>query len=153
MEGSNVIPAGCEPNDLAAFRLADALVLDLYREVHGFPDNERFGLQVQLCRAALAITAHLVEACGRRRDRDFVHFVAKAIGSAFEVQYLVRLSVVLGFVEAGAGAELADGYQQVARALQALVTAVTDARVARCSGTWIANSNGALAQHAPDGVG
>ena len=73
-------------------------------------------------------SANLVEGCARRSERDYLHFVGIAIGSASEVRYLLCLSVRLGFIEQAAGEELAHGYGRVARALQSLVTAILSGR-------------------------
>ena len=106
-----------DPYKLEAFQLADLLVVDLYRASGRFPAAVRFGLQAQLRRAAVSVTANLVEGCARRSERDYLHFVGIAIGSASEVRYLLRLSVRLGFIERAAGEDLAHGYDRVARAL------------------------------------
>ena len=75
-----------DPYKLEAFQLADSLVGDLYRASGGFPAAVRFGLQAQLRRAAVSVTANLVEGCARRSERDYLHFVGIAIGSASEVR-------------------------------------------------------------------
>ena len=117
-----------DPYKLEAFQLADALIVELYRASARFPAAERFGLQAQLRRAAVSVTANLVEGCARRSERDYLHFIAIAVGSASEVRYLVQLSVRLGFVERGVGDGLAHGYGRVARALQSLVTVIMSGR-------------------------
>jgi len=59
-----------------------------------------------------------------RSERDYLHFVAIAIGSASEVRYLIGLAVRLGFVNVTDGERLKVGYGRVIRALQALVTSL-----------------------------
>jgi four helix bundle protein len=117
-----------DPYKLEAFQLADSLVVQLYRASAHFPPAERFGLQAQLRRAAVSVTANLVEGCARRSERDFLHFISIAIGSASEVRYLVSLSVRLEFIDSSVGEGLAHGYLRVARALQSLVTVMTSGR-------------------------
>jgi four helix bundle protein len=95
-----------DPQKLEAFQLADSLVVDLYRVTSRFPLAERFGLQAQLRRAAVSVTANLVEGSARRSERDYLYFVMVAIGFASEVRYLVKLSAWLGFVPSSpAGSE------------------------------------------------
>jgi four helix bundle protein len=117
-----------DPYKLEAFQLADALVVDLYRATARFPAAERFGLQAQLRRGAVSVSANLVEGCARRTERDYLHFVVIAIGSASEVRYLVLLSARLGFVDQAVGQELAHGYGRVVRALQSLVSVIESGR-------------------------
>src|SRR5438094_2304032 len=70
-----------------------------------FPSEERFGLQSQIRRGAVSVAANLVEGCARRSQRDYLHFVGIAIGSASEVRYLVQLSARLGFIDQAAGGQ------------------------------------------------
>jgi len=114
-----------DPYKLEAFVLADALVVDLYRATCRFPSVERFGLQSQVRRAAVSVAANLVEGSARRSEREYLHFISIAIGSASEVRYMISLAVRLGFMDEGEGRRLGHSYGRVTRALQALVTALT----------------------------
>ena len=94
-----------DPYRLQAFVLADDLVLDAYRATLGFPAAERFGLQSQIRRGAVSVPTNLVEGCARRSERDYLHFVTIAIGSASEVRYLTGLAMRLGFVNITDGSD------------------------------------------------
>ena len=118
-----------DPYRLHAFVLADDLVPDAYRVTRYFPAAERFGLQGQIRRGAVSVPANLVEGCARRSERDYLHFVGFAIGSASEVRYLIGLAVRLGFANAIDGERLKVGYSRVIRALQALVTSLNSREV------------------------
>jgi four helix bundle protein len=113
-----------DPYKLRVFVLADELVTDVYRSTRGFPIEERYCLQSQIRRSAVSVAANLVEGCARPSERDYLHFVSIAIGSASEARYLAHLAVRLGFVSVKEGARLTDGYGSVIRALQALVTSL-----------------------------
>ena len=108
--------------------MADALVIDVYKTTKSFPIEERFSLQRQLRRASVSVPTNLVEGSARRSTRDYLHFVEIAIGSASEVRYLVGVAVRLGFIAAQDGDELETRYGRVIRALQALVSALAEAR-------------------------
>jgi four helix bundle protein len=113
------------PQRLEVFALADDLVVGAYRATSGFPVTERFGLQSQIRRGAVSVPANLVEGCARRSERDYVHFIGIALGSASEVRYLVGLAGRLGFVSEAESKRLNDGYSRVIRAVQALVSSLT----------------------------
>ena len=114
-----------DPYRLQAFMLADDLVLDAYRSTKGFPDTERFGLRSQIRRGAVSVSTNMVEGCARRSEREYLHFVAIAIGSASEVRYLIGLAVRLGFATTADGEPLKSGYSRVIKALQALVKSLS----------------------------
>ena len=116
------------PGKLEAFVMADALVIDVYKATKSFPIEERFGLQSQLRRAAVSVPTNLVEGSARRSTRDYLHFVEIAIGSASEVRYLIGVAVRLGFIAAQDGDQLEARFGRVIRALQALVSALAEAR-------------------------
>ena len=117
-----------DPSKLQAFNRADDLVVDVYRATRTFPSEERFGLQSQLRRGAISVTANLVEGCARPTQRDYLRFVSIAIGSASEVRYLITLATRLGFLDPEIGKPMVDGYGHVIRALQSLISTLSSSR-------------------------
>jgi len=82
---------------LNVFTLADELVLRVYAESAIFPSEERYGLSVQLRRAAVSVATNIVEGCARRTTRDYLHFINIATGSAAETLYLLDYPAAWGF--------------------------------------------------------
>ena len=67
---------------------AHELVLFVYKEViPGFPKSEQFELVSQIKRAVYSIPMNIAEGCGRNSDKDFVHFLDIALGSAHELEF------------------------------------------------------------------
>ena len=60
---------------LRAFKLADALVLNVYRVTRRFPDDEKFGLTSQLRRAAVSIASNIVEGAARNSLAEYLRFL------------------------------------------------------------------------------
>jgi four helix bundle protein len=57
-----------------------------------WPSSERFGLTIQLRRAALSAPTNITEGAAKRGPREFRRFLDSALGSLSEVSYLLRFS-------------------------------------------------------------
>ena len=90
------------------FKCAHRLVLSVYASTKRFPSEEKYGLTSQIRRAAVSIPTNIAEGAGRGSDPDFARFLRIAIGSANEVEYLVRLSANLGLLDAKTQSELSE---------------------------------------------
>jgi four helix bundle protein len=72
------------------------VVYDLTRK---FPDSEKFGLISQLRRASVSIPANVSEGAARNSDKEFIHFLYVALGSASEVETLLHISGNLNYMD------------------------------------------------------
>lgn len=78
---------------------AHELCLFVYKDVSSrFPGEEKYALSSQIKRAAYSIPLNIVEGCGRNSDKDFVHFLDTALGSAHEVEYCALPAFDLGYL-------------------------------------------------------
>jgi len=57
----------------------------VYSVTKAFPDDERFGLTSQMCRAAVSISSNIAEVSSRFSRDDYARFLEIAAGSVFEV--------------------------------------------------------------------
>ena len=69
---------------LDVWRLAMAIVVEVYRVTRAFPAEERFGLIAQLRRAAVAIPSNIAEGRNRLGAGEFRRFVSIARRSVAE---------------------------------------------------------------------
>jgi four helix bundle protein len=83
---------------LKVWEKAHRLALDVYRATREFPSEERFGLTIQLRRAAVSVPSNIAEGCGRAGNKELAHFMSMAAGSVSEVEYQLLLARDLGFV-------------------------------------------------------
>ena len=109
---------------LRVFQEADQLVEAVYRVSATFPREERFGLQSQLRRAAVSTVCNVVEGSARQSEREYLHFLNIASGSATEVEYLLPLTVRLGFLASSEGDPIARRYAGLSSALRAMIRAL-----------------------------
>ena len=71
--------------NLEVWKLSREFVSRIYSETKHFPESEKFGLTLQVRRAALSITLNITEGSDRKSDREFIRFLLIALGSLEEV--------------------------------------------------------------------
>ena len=106
---------------LRAFELADQLALTVYRATQPFPREEQFGLTSQMRRAAVSVASNIVEGCARHSERDYLHFLDMAYGSARELQYQISLAQRLGLLDAEAYDSLCSLSKETSKVLNGLI--------------------------------
>jgi four helix bundle protein len=116
-----------DPRKLRVFALANSLVPAIYEHTRSFPADERFGLVVQMRRAAVSIPANTVEGCGRRKTQDYLRFLSIANGSAYELGYLAGLSARLGMMAPDDADALSSQAGHIAASLTALIESLDGA--------------------------
>src|SRR6186713_643699 len=102
---------------LRAFELADELALSVYRATRDFPDDERFGLRLQLRRGAVSVASNIVEGCARSTERDYLNFLGIAFGACCELDYQISLSRRLGYLSDDTHSRLAKQASETSRVL------------------------------------
>jgi four helix bundle protein len=68
-----------------AWKAAHHLALRVYKVTDGWPQNERYGLTIQIRRAALSAPTNIAEGSAKRGSREFRRYLDIALGSLSEV--------------------------------------------------------------------
>lgn len=71
------------------------LVSLVYNATRQFSSSEQFGLISQMNRAVVSIPSNIAEGAGRNTDVDFSRFLSISVGSCFELETQVLLSLNL----------------------------------------------------------
>jgi four helix bundle protein len=85
--------------DLKVWERSHHLTLSVYKATANFPREELYGLTSQIRRASASIPTNIAEGCGRNTDNELARFLEIAMGSASELEYLLRLSNDLNFLD------------------------------------------------------
>jgi len=74
------------------------LVIDIYRLIREFPQEELYGLCSQIRRSAVSIPSNIAEGYGRRSTQDYLRFLRIASGSLYELQTQIEIAQNLGYI-------------------------------------------------------
>lgn len=107
--------------DLAVWQKAHALVLTTYRVTMSFPDEEKFRLTNQLCRAAASVPANIVEGNARQSTKEYIQFLCIARGSLEETRYYAILAKDLEYLAQTDYDKFESESESISRMLNALV--------------------------------
>jgi four helix bundle protein len=100
--------------DLRAYQLARAEAGKIVSITTGLPDEEKYGLALQIRRSARAVGALIAEAWARRRyEKSFVSKLIEAQGEAMETQSWLDHALDSGYIEM-------DDYNRMDAAWQAI---------------------------------
>jgi four helix bundle protein len=112
--------------DLKIWQRGMGLTKMIYRLSKTFPPDERYGLALQMRRAAVSIPSNIAEGQARRGTKEFVHFLALASGSLAELETQILLSLDLGYAQrtdvASAGTEIGEIQKMIAAIQRKLAT-------------------------------
>ena len=82
--------------DLVAWQKAIQLAREAYVLTDRFPKHELYGITAQMRRAAVSIPANIAEGHARRTTRDYIRFLAIAMGSLRELETCAEISTLIG---------------------------------------------------------
>jgi four helix bundle protein len=77
--------------DLDVWQLAMDLVVEIYVLTRGLPGSEKFGLLVQMRRAAVSVPSNIAEGAARNSTAEFARYLSIAKGSISELETQVEL--------------------------------------------------------------
>jgi len=103
--------------ELAVWKKAQLLTKDVYKLSANFPDIEKFGLTSQIRRSTISIPSNIAEGSSRNSSKDFVRFLRIALGSAFELETQLLLSIDLDFTSEEEVNPINDRIQEIQKML------------------------------------
>ncbi len=71
--------------ELLVWQKSISLVKRIYQETKSFPREELMGITAQMRRASVSIPSNIAEGYGRESDKELLHFLYIALGSAAEL--------------------------------------------------------------------
>lgn len=109
--------------DLRCWQEAHKLVLAIYRVTQDFPNEEKFGLSIQIRRSAASICANMAEGFKKSR-KDFVRYLDISQASLEETKYHFILSNDLGYLTSDQYQSLNSSADDVGKMLYGLIASL-----------------------------
>ena len=110
--------------DLIIWQKSRLLVRTVYILTRKLPKEELFGLTNQVRRAVVSIPSNIAEGFNRGSDKEFIHFLRIAKGSAAEVETQLILCVDLGYLDSDDIVEAIKLYNEILRMLGTLIVRI-----------------------------
>lgn len=107
--------------DLIVWQKSMELTRIIYTLTKRFPQGEIFGLTNQIRRAVVSIPSNIAEGFGRNSDKQFIHFLKIAKGSAAELETQLLISRDLSYLTAKDAKSTLALYDEIARMLGPLI--------------------------------
>jgi len=112
--------------NLKAWQKACELSLNISKVVKQFPRTERFGVGIQLPKAAISVPANIVEGYERQHRKEYLQFLSFAMGSLGEVEtYIIMLAEDLGYLSPDEYNSLEDIGAEVSKLLTGLMRSLS----------------------------
>jgi four helix bundle protein len=83
--------------ELRVWQYAMKLVILVYEHSRTYPSDERFGLTLQIRKAAVSVPANIAEGAARGTTAEFARFVRIAQGSLAELETYLTLASEMSF--------------------------------------------------------
>jgi four helix bundle protein len=107
--------------DLLVWQKSMALVTEVYKTTRSFPKDEIYGLAGQMRRCATSIPSNIAEGYGRNSSSDYVRFLRITMGSLYELQTQLDISLNLRYVTEDCHGKLFESSREVERMLSSLM--------------------------------
>jgi len=85
--------------ELKIWQKGMVLVEDIYKMTKLLPETEKYGLIAQINRSVVSIPSNIAEGSARGSKKEFQHFLRIALGSLFELETQVILTINLGLTQ------------------------------------------------------
>ncbi len=114
--------------NLGIWKDSITLVKAVYLFLNDFPKTETYGLVSQMSRAAVSIPSNIAEGSARNTEKDFKKFLEIAMGSAFELETQIMISVDLGLGNKIKAEQLLNDLDVLERQINSLINKLKDSQ-------------------------
>ncbi len=106
--------------DLKVWKQSKEVAKEIYLATRPFPKEELYGLTSQIRRAAVSIPSNIAEGHARSSTKEYLHFLAIALGSLAELETQIEIATELGYMKKEAMEKLFKKLDEVGKMLRGL---------------------------------
>ena len=117
--------------EFKVWQLGMDIVNSTYDFTKTLPFSERFGLISQIQRASVSIPANIAEGCSRTSEKDFKRFLEISLGSAFEIETLIQITVNTRLAKANEMQPIFRNLTEEQKMLNGLIAKIKDSLIAK----------------------
>ena len=110
--------------DLILWQKAMGLATEIYNHTKSFPEEERYGLILQLRKSSVSLPSNMAEGYGRSSTQDYIRFLRIANGSLFELQTQLEIAKNLEYLSGENFSTLYNLTREIERMLSSLIKKV-----------------------------
>ena len=107
--------------DLIVWQKAMLLVNKVYIASGHFPDSEKYALISQLRKSAVSIPSNIAESHGRTSAKDHIRYLHCAIGSLYELQTQLEISLIQDYLKKDMFDNLYEDCRDIERMLNTMI--------------------------------
>jgi len=111
--------------DLIIWQKSLALVTEIYKITKLFPKDETYGLTAQMRRCAVSIPSNIAEGYGRNSSSDYVRFLRIAMGSLYELQTQLEISLDLKYLKTDDFKKFYESSREVERMISSMIRKIS----------------------------
>lgn len=97
------------------------IIVKLYKFTERLPESEKFGLIVQIRRAAVSIILNLAEGSGSGSDLEYQRFIRISLRSVYEIKTALEICYKLNFCSRKEAIELWKNLDEIGAMLSDLI--------------------------------
>jgi len=101
-----------------------ALVEEIYAVSTRFPPDERFGLTIQIRKAAVSVPSNIGEGARRKRRKAYLHHLDISLGSQAEVEVQLEIAKRLKYCDEAEYKRINERVERVGRMLNGLIASL-----------------------------
>lgn len=85
--------------ELNVWTVSMDFVVSIYKLTFSFPQDEQYGLSLQMRRCSVSIPSNIAEGSGRNNTKEYIQFLYIANGSLSEIETQLEISHRLKYIE------------------------------------------------------